>query len=805
MITDLRLATRAIIRSRWATLLQLSTIAIGVGGLSAVFAVVGAVVLRPLPFEKPGELVTIDVTSSRGFSISTSMPNYRDWRDRNQTLAAYGGYTGWTFRLARSGETKIMDGAAAYGDLFGVLRVRPALGRVFQPTETEPGSPPLVMLSHSTWTTQFGADSAIVGSSISLDGMPYTVTGVLPSNFAFPRREPPLIVNMGSIPDLPWDNRVSSFGTRVFARVKPGTSVAAAARDIEQVGLAVKQDNGPLTALPKVRSLPEYLLGEADQQLWLLLGAVGIVMLIAIGNAGGLVLARAADRRRDAAVRLALGGERADLRRQFIWETVVLMVAGGALGLMLAAGLVRALVPMLPSDLPQSLLDRIAIDPQTVVATLAICGVCGVLFGLMAARHAATSRLLETLRSGGQSIVAPKTRARSLILVGETALSVILAVGAGLLLTSFMRLRATDKGFSEEGLLMARVEASAANASSRDPWLNHFTTVLDRARALPGVTDVSASLLLPLTDRSYELRIQPFGATEAIEAGPSVLFNMVSEGYFSTLGVPLLRGRAFTETDRNDAAPVAIIDETMAERFWPGQDPIGQRVTIEERGADSAVVYRTVVGVTKNVRHYTLREPSRIQVYIPLRQTLTRYGQSLYVVVKTSASPGSLVSPLRSLTASVDPASASWDIHPVSFYLDQSISGERTLGVITIWLAVVASLVTAVGLFGLVTYAVVQRRREIALRLALGARPGEVVRLITWSGARMGVAGISIGILGAIVLSRFIEAFLYDVQPVEPSIYAWCAVGVFAVTGLASLLPALASRRLTPASVLRED
>ena len=805
MLTDLRLAIRALVRARWATMLQLSTIAIGVGGLSAVFAVVGAVMLRPLPFEKPGELITIDVTSARGFRISTSMPNYRDWRDRNKTLAVYGGYTGWTFRFTRSGETKIMEGAAAYGDLFGVLRIRPALGRVFQPGETEPGSPPLVMLSHSTWVTQFGADSAIVGTVINLDGMPYTVTGVLPRNFAFPRNEPPLVVNLGSIPELPWDDRVSSFGTRVFARVKPGTSVAAAARDIEQVGLAVKQDNGPLTALPSVRSLPEYLLGEADQQLWLLLGAVGMVMLIAIGNAGGLVLARAADRRRDAAVRLALGGARADLRRQFILETVVLMLSGGVLGLMLAAGLVRALVPMLPSDLPQSLLDRIAIDPQTVIITLAICAVGGVLFGLMAARHAATSQLLESLRGGGQSIVAPKTRARSLILVGETALSVILAVGAGLLLTSFMRLRGADKGFNEEGLLMARVEASTTKGSSRDPWLNHFMTVLDRARALPGVTDVSASLLLPLTDRSYELRIQPYGATEAIEAGPSVLFNMVSEGYFSTLGVPVLRGRAFTESDRNDAAPVAIVDETMAERFWPGKDPIGQRVTLGEQGVDSTLVYRTVVGVTKNVRHYTLREPSRIQVYIPLRQTLGRYGQSLYVVLKASAPPGSLVLPLRSVSASVDPASASWDIHPVSFYLDQSISGERTLGVITIWLAVVASLVTAVGLFGLVTYAVVQRRREIALRLALGARPSEVVRLITWSGARMGVVGISIGILGAIGLSRFVAAFLYDVQPLEPSVYALCAAGVLAVTGLASLLPALASRRLTPAAVLRED
>ena len=801
----LRQAVRSLVRARWSTLLQLATIAIGIGGVSAVFAVVGAVVLRPLPYDRPEELLTIDVTSSRGFSISTSMPSYRDWRDRNSTLAAYGGYTGWTFNLTGAGDTRVLNAGLVYGDLFEVLRLRPAIGRTFEPAENEAGAAPLAMLGYSTWLTQFAADSSIIGRTISLDGIPHSVTGVLPRDFAFPRTEPAVLVNMGSISDLPWDERSSSFGTRIFARVKPGVSIAAAAADIERVGQAVKNEFGPLTPLPSVRGLSDYLLGQRDRQLWLLLAAVAIVMLIAIGNAGGLVLARAADRRRDAAVRLALGGDRSDLRRQFISENVVLMVTGAVIGLMMAVGLVRALVPMLPGDLPQSLLERIAIDPQTVVVTILISLTGGLLFGLVAARHAASPRLLESLRGGSPSIVAPRTRARSMILMGETALSMILAVGAGLLLTSFMRLRSADKGFVDEGLLMARVAPSAANSSSRDPWMTHYVTLLERARAIPGVTAASASLLIPLTDRSWEQRVQPFGAAESIEEGPSVLYNMVSEDFFSVLGVPLLQGRAFTEGDRNDTAPVAIIDETMAARFWPNADPIGQRITIGEMGADSALVYRTVVGVAKNVRHYTLREPSRIQVYVPLRQTLARYGQSLNIVLKSSLPPTSLIAPLREVVSSLDPASAAWDIHPVSYYLDQSISAERTLGVITIWLAVVASLVTAVGLFGLVTYAVVQRRREIALRLALGARPAEVVRLITWSGASMGLGGILIGLVGAIAMSRFLRAFLFGVQPLDVGVYALCAGGVLLVTALASLVPALAARRLAPAAVLRED
>jgi putative ABC transport system permease protein len=801
----LRHAFRSLIRARWSTVLQLATIAIGVGGLSAVFAVVGAVVLRPLPFEKPEELITIDVTSARGFSVSTSIPNFRDWRDRNQTLDAYSGAAGWTFRLMNGSETRILEGGAVFGDYFGVLRVKPALGRAFEPSETEPGSPALVMLSHSTWQTTFAGDSSIVGQSIRIDGTPHVVTGVLPRDFAFPRTEPAVLVNMGSIEGLPWDDRASSFGTRIFARLKPGTSIAAASQDIERVGQAVKSENGPHTALPSVQTLPDYLVGERDRQLWLLLAAVGIVMLIAIGNAGGLVLARAADRRRDAAVRVALGGDRSDLRRQFISENVALALIGGVLGLLLAVVLVRALVPMLPTDLPQSLLDRISIDIRTVLVTLAICLAGGVLFGLAAASHAASPRLLETLRGGSSSIVAPRTRARSAIVVSETALSVILAVGAGLLLTSFVRLRGSDKGFSDEGLLMARIATSSRTSTSRDSWLNHYVALLDRARAIPGVTGVSASLLIPLTDRSWEQRVQPFGATEPIEAGPSVLFNIVSADFFSTLDVPLLRGRAFRESDRNDADPVAVIDETMAERFWPGQDAIGQRITIGEMNADSMPVYRTVVGVAKNVRHYTLREPSRIQVYVPMTQTLGRFGQSLNVVLKASVPPTSLIAPLRNIATSLDPGSPAWDIHPVSYYLARSISAERTLGVITIWLAVVASLVTAVGLFGLVAYAVVQRRREMALRLALGARPGEVVGLMIWSGASMGLAGVAVGLAGAAALSKYLEAFLYGVRPFDPMVFAACAAAVLVTTATASLIPALGARHLAPAAVLRED
>jgi putative ABC transport system permease protein len=475
------------------------------------------------------------------------------------------------------------------------------------------------------------------------------------------------------------------------------------------------------------------------------------------------------------------------------------------IGLLLAMVLVRSLVPMLPDDLPQSLLARARVDLPVVLMALGSCIVFGVVFGLVATRHAATPHLLDTLRAGAPSIVAPRTGARSVLLVAEMALSLVLAVGAALLLTSFVRLKSADKGFEDGGLLMARIASTASLVSTREQWVAYHESLLEQARAVPGVTSAATALILPLTQRSWELRVQPFGATEAVEAGPSVLYNQVSNDYFETLSIPFVAGRTFDASHHNGGVPVAVIDETMARQFWPGQDPIGQRIAIEERGPDSTQVYRTVVGVVKNVRHYTLREPSRIQVYVPLQQTLNRWGGGLNVIMKTNGPPVAMIPPLRQVATRHDPGSAVWSIHPLSFYVDGSISAERALGMITVWLAVVASLVTAVGLFALVTYSVVQRRREIALRMALGATPGEVVALVTWSGVSRALFGVAIGLVPAAALSRLLGAFLYGVQALDPAVYALAVIALLAIAAAASVLPALGTRRLAPASVLREE
>ncbi|MEP7344451.1 MAG: ADOP family duplicated permease [Gemmatimonadaceae bacterium] len=805
LLADFRLAARSLARAKSSTALVLATIAIGVGGVSAVFSVVSALVLRPLPFDNPQQLVTFDVTSAEGHRISTSILNYRDWRDRARVFSSYGALAGWNFRLTGKGEAEVLSGEAALGDIFRVLAVTPMLGRVFTAAETEPGSPPLVVLGANIWQTKFGSDPLIIGTTITLDGAPHTVVGVLPHSFEFPSSEAQLYVNMGSIDGLPWDDRNSSFGTRIYARMKSGVSLSTAANDVLRIGREVKESAGADTALPSIRSLPDYILGQAAGQLWLLLAAVGLVLAVAFSNVGGLVLARSLDRRRDVAVRLAVGGGQRHIRRQFVAENVVLTIVGGTIGLGIAVFLVRALIPMLPSDLPAGLLERIAIDRYTVLATLTICLVAGIILGVAAAAASAPPVLSGALRSGSRGMVHSRRGARGALIVIETALSLVLAVESSLLLSSFLNLQKSDKGFSAGGVLTARVAASRSEFDTKERWLGYYASLLDRARALPGVTTAAISLLVPLTDRSWEQNVLPEGSTEAIDRGPSVLFNIISADYFSTLGVPLLKGRTFAGGDVDQSVPVAIIDETMAKQFWPTEDALGKRVTLGERNPDSSFVFRTVVGVTKNVRHYALATPSRIQIYIPLLQTYGRWGMGLNVILKSRNAPGTLIAPLRSAGTALDSRVPIWNAATAEEYISRSISGQRALGVITTWLAIVASLVTAVGLFGIVSYSVVQRRREIALRMALGAEQRAMVTLMTWNGVSLACVGVGLGLVIAAGLSRFVSTFLYGVKSIDLPIYAASATALLIISAAAAMIPALRARRLTPASVLREE
>ncbi|HJU75248.1 MAG TPA: ABC transporter permease [Gemmatimonadaceae bacterium] len=794
---------RSLSRKPGYSILAILTIAIGVGGVGAVASVINGVLLRPLPFRDAQQLVTIDVTSSQGFGVSTSIPNYNDWRDRSRVFQAYGATASWGFRVTGTAASEIVDAEAVYGDFFKALGIEPQLGRLFDADEALPGSPGLAVLTHHYWQRRFNGRRDIVGTSLGLDGQPYTIVGVLPEDVRWPQTD--LLANMGSIPDLPWDDRNSSFGTRIYARLADGVSLGAAQADVARAGREVRQQYGANVATPSVRPLQEYLIGSAAGQLLLLMAAVTLVLLVAMANVGGLLFARAEERRRELATRMALGASQRDVVAQLVSESVILALIGGTLGILLGVALLRPLVTLLPTEIAPVLRERVSMDPVTILVTLGVALLTAVAFGALPALRTVRVDLHEALSAGIRVGGTLRERTRATFVVAEVALSALVLIGAGLLLASFLELQRTDKGFASDARITARVSATSGEFPEKARWIGFYDEVLGRTRALPGVSSAAVSLLVPLTQRSWELRTLPDGGGDLQQNGASTLFNIVSEDYFTTFGVPLIAGRAFASTDRDGTLPVAIIDSTMAERYWPGTSAIGKRLTVGERAADSGLVYRTVVGVVRNVRHYQVHTPSRIQIYIPFHQTLARSGFPLNVTLKTSLPTPTVIESLRRTVSSIDSRIPVSGTSTLDAYVDAALSGERALGTIVGWLAVVALLVTAVGLVGIVSYTVIQRTREIAIRMALGARGGSVVGWITSQGLRLALIGLAIGMVAALALGRVLARFLYGVSPTSPTIYAVCAVVILAVATIAALVPARRAARVNATLVLRGD
>jgi putative ABC transport system permease protein len=793
---------RSLLRRPAYSILAIITIAIGVGGVGAVASVVNGVLLRPLPFPDSHELVTVDVMSFQDFYISTSIPNYNDWRDRARVFQSYGGQSSWGFKTTDTDVPELIPAEAIIGDFFRVLEVEPQLGRFFGASETTPGTPPVAVLAYGYWQRRYAGDPGVVGRSLGLDGRPFTIVGVAPERLTWPRTD--VFVNMGAIPNLPFDDRGSSFGTRIFARLHDGTSLEVARRDLDRAGREVKEQYGPETATPELRAMHEYLVGTAAGQLWLLLGAVVLVLIVAMVNVGGLLFARAEERSRELATRLALGASRREIVRQLTMESVVLAIAGGVLGLTLGAVLLRPLIALLPARIAPMLTGRVTLDPVTIVVTLGVTVIAAVIFSALPALRTLRVDLREALSAGTRVGGGMRERTRGAFVIAEVALSAVILIGAGLLLTSFLRLQNTDKGFDPAGAVTARVGASSDEFPETERWIAFYDEVMQRMRATPGVTAAAVNLLVPLAARNWELQSVAEGNGQLRENGASTLFNVVSEDYFTALGVPLVAGRPFARSDAAGSIPVAIIDETMAQRYWPGESAIGKRLTIGEQGADSALVYRTVVGVARNVRHYDVRSASRIQVYIPFRQ-VTRGPLTLNVTLRTTLPPASLIPGLQRTVASVDPRVTVSRASTLAAYVDDSLSGERALGTIVSWLALVALLVTAVGLIGVVSYAVVQRTREIAIRVALGARATSVVNLITRQGMTLAVAGLVIGVIVALGLARLLSGFVYGVSAMSPVVYAICAAILLAVATLAAFIPARRAARVNATVVLRGD
>lgn len=813
-ISFLRTSARSLLRRPGYAFLVSATLAVGVGGATAVFSLVYGVLLRTLPFAEADRGVVIDVRDAgTGHDISLSIPNYHDWKARSRVFDRFGASAAWSFVRATPDGAERVAARAVLGDFFGVLGMEAALGRVLPGVETELGAPAAVVLGHGFWTRVFGGDPGAVGRSLVLDGQPYLIVGVLPPRMGYPDPDVEAYVPMGflaGVQALPWDVRGSSFGTGAVARLAPGVTLATAQRDMDRVTGEVDALEGKPVVQARVRPLRDVVLGDVARGLWLLLGGVGLLLLIAGANVANLALARGEGRAAELAVRRALGAGSGDVARLLAAESFWLTALGGGIGIGIAAATCGALPRALPLSIPALMSEGIGVNGPVLGFALVLTAASGVAFALVPALRVA--RVGGGLRHGARSTGDREGRRfRDGLVVTQIALSLVLLAASGLLMRSLGNLAAVDRGFDGERVFAARLSQPRGAFESTESWLSFYDAIVAELNASPEVDRVALSLLVPLSDRSWERRVIPAEAPFLPDEAPSVLYNVVSEDYFDVLGIPLLRGRPFDARDSGEAPLSVVIDETMAARFWPGEDPIGKRLTLMEPLGDDAsdapeeVAWRTVVGVVPNLRHYEMASPSRVQAYVPVRQALRASGTSLAVLAEARGDAEALPALVRrtvaGLRTDIPFAQSRW----ISDYIADELGPSRALGLTTTLFGGVAALLAALGIFGVLTLAVARRGAEMGIRLAVGATPRDVVAMVLRQALRLAALGVALGLAGAAGAGKLVGSFLYEVRPWDPGVYA-AAVGLLlAVALVAAAVPAVRAARTDPVRALGNE
>ncbi len=811
--TELRHAGRSLVRRPAFGIVVVLTIAVGVAANSSIFSVVNAVLLQPIPVRDPDRLIRPDVrmAGGGGFLISTSVPNFKDWRQRNRTLASIGLNANRQYTLTGGDRPAIVNARLILGDFFETLGVPPARGRWITADQTDQGAAALAVVTARFVTDHLDPAADPIGQTITLDGEPFTIVGVMPPRFTFPSPETGVYLPMGYFSrQLCWEARGCSQGSWSIGRLKPGVTLADGSADFDRIWREINELEGREQARPELHPLIDRTVGETRTPVLVLMGAVGFVLLIACANVASLILARGESRRRDLAVRAALGASRGQLLAAMLAETTLLSLAGAIVGLALTVVGLRFLRPLVAGQLPAFAADRIGIDPAVLAFTVGASLLAGLLFGLAPAlRGAAVAN--DDLRHGNRAIGgSARQRFRSALVVSEVALSLVLLTGAGLMIRSIGNLQRVDKGFDGRNVLTAEVPLPAIRYGEKEKSLPFFDRLTERARALPGVTKVAFSNSVPLSGNSWENGIIPEGLDPADPKNfQSVQFQFVTPEYFDALGLRLVKGRFFSDADREGSPRVAIIDETMAERFWPGQDPLGKRVSYETEGSTghnqpAARLWREVVGVTRNVRHYELESPSRIQIYVPAHQSGLSWSRTLRLVVATTGDPRRVAEPLRQLVSELDPDVPLAEVSTMEALVEGALGQTRVVGELLTVFSAVAAALAGLGLFGLLAYTVAQRVREIGVRMALGASTGQVVRLVAGQGLRLAGLGIVVGVGAAFGLTRLLRGVLFEVEPADPVTFGLTAVGLLVVAVAAAVIPARRAARTDPVVVLRE-
>ena len=817
-LQDLRYAGRTLLRNPAFSAVALIALALGIGANTAIFSVVNAVLFRPLPYDSPGRLVSVlTVRMKQDERIRAAPLDVADWRARNRAFTDLAAYAGSGFTItggcpAGSGcDAEMVIGEMVSPQLFQILGARPLLGRTLLPGEDAPGRERVVVLGHGLWQRRFGSDPGIIGRSVLLNGTGYEVVGVMPPRFVFPSERyqlwTPLAMQSEQLRS--WNTRSSHF-LQVVGRLRPGTSVQQARADMASVAAALREqypenDNVGTDVIP----LEETMLGAVRTGLLTLLGAVGLVLLIACANVANLLLARATARRREMAVRSALGASRRRLTRQLLTESVLLALLGGAIGFVLAVWGVRALVALAPGEVPR--LAEVGLDGSVLAFTLLASLATGALFGLAPAFAGAGVELAESLRAGGRGDTGGRRAAvRGSLVVAEVALSLVLMVGAGLALRSLIALGAVDPGFRPQGVMTMTTLLSQQRYPEVPRVRAFYDEVVRRVAAQPWVEAVGITTHLPMSGQNWENGIvvegwQGSSPQDAAVAG----VRGVTPDYFRAIGNPLRAGRAPTARDDAGAPAVLLVNEAMAKRYWPGvplADVPGRRVKIAD---DPGEPWRTVVGVVADVRHGGLESETRPELYLPFAQypdwAVSLAGRAMSFAVRSSADDGAVVRGVRQEVTALDRDVPLSQVQPLAELVDESVAQPRFRTFLLAAFAVLAVSLAAVGIYGVIAYAVAQRTREIGVRVALGAGRAQVLRLVVGEGLRLAGLGLAVGLVASLAATRVLRGLLYGTSPTDPATFAGVSLLVLTVAFVAAYLPARRAARVDPMVALRGE
>jgi len=814
-LQDLRYALRQFVKTPGLTLVVVITIALGVGANTALFSVVNGVLLNPLPYPQPDQLVTLHESKPNFESGSISFPNFRDWRKDNHTFSAMAISRGYAFSLTGAGDAVQLNGEFVASDFFSILGAKPLLGRTFAPGEDEIGATPIAVIGEGLWQRKFGSAADIVGKSMTLDGRGYTIIGVIPASFYLPmggsstQRE--VFVPVGQWKNNLLDSRSAGLGFHGIGRLKPGVRIEQAAADMNAVAnsLAAAFPDADKGIGAKLIPLKQWLVGGVRPLLLMLLASVGFVLLIACVNVANLLLARSTGRTREFAIRAALGAGQGRVLRQLLTESVVLALAGGALGLLLAAWGTRAALGALPTALPRA--EEIGLDTRVLLFTLTISLFAGVLFGLAPALKMAPLKLQETLKESGRAVSGARHRIQGIFIVAEMAMALVLLAGAGLMIRTLTRLWNVDPGFDPRNVLTVGLSLPPSMmGASPDAIRAAFREFDEKVASIPGVEAVSqnwGSLPMGYDDElTFWFEGQPKPSTQN-EMSWGIDF-IVEPGYLKDMGIPLQRGRFFTDQDNEHSPRVVVVDDVFARKFFPDRDPIGKRIL-----SDNFAGPVEIVGVVGHVKQWGLdmddTQKLRAQFYLPCMQmpdgfiAMTPSGSTM--IVRSDAAAAGLIDSIRHASQQISNESVIFGPQSMDDVIAVSLAERRFSMILLVAFAALALLLASVGIYGVISYVVGQRTHEIGIRMALGAHQLDILRLVLGGAGRLAGIGIALGVASALGLTRLMTNLLYGVGPNDLLTFIAAPAILILVALFASYLPARRATKVDPMVALRYE